>query len=106
MSRYQEFDPRELDILPFAEITHTVQIDRFASAPTREATFADFWDSLPTIYAGVSVRKVAQRMADAGESQAPRAAREFIPLSRLHTSVQPGLNPLVRGANSKPARHR
>ena len=75
MSRYQEFDPHKLDLLPFAEIPHTVQIDRFASAPIREATFADFWDSLPTIHAGASVRTVARRMAEArGKGRAIIAA--------------------------------
>jgi hypothetical protein len=63
MSRYSEFDPDCLDVRPFAEIKHTVHSDTFASAPSSNASFADFWSSLPRIYAGSAIRTAAARIA-------------------------------------------
>src|SRR5579872_6463334 len=65
MSRYLEFDPSELEVVPFSSTPHTVYRNQFAKAPMRGASFAEFWRSLPQIHAGSSVRTVAQRLAEA-----------------------------------------
>lgn len=65
MSRYPEFDPRKLDLVAFAQIPHTISQVQFCAIPTSEASFTQFWDSLPAIYAGVMVHEVVERMVEA-----------------------------------------
>lgn len=69
MSRYEEFDPICLHLLPFAQIPHTVSQQQFCAPPEAGASFAQFWNSLPAIYAGRNVHQVAERMVEARRSQ-------------------------------------
>jgi len=89
MSRYSEFDPDQLDVRPFAEIQHTVHSDKFASVPRSNASFADFWASLPRIHAGETVRTVASRIA-----QAKQKERGIIAACGAHV-VKCGLAPVL-----------
>lgn len=65
MSRYQEFDPGQLGLLSFAQIPHLVSQEQFCAPPEAGASFAQFWNSLPAIYAGNAVHRVAERLAEA-----------------------------------------
>ncbi len=69
MSRYEEFDPRCLRLLPFSQIPHTVSQQNFCAPPTAGASFAQFWNSLPAIYAGRGIHRVAERIVEARRSQ-------------------------------------
>ena len=69
MSRYEEFDPGCLSLLPFSQIPHTVSQQKFCAPPTAGASFAQFWNSLPAIYAGRSIHQVAERMVEARRSR-------------------------------------
>ena len=89
MSRYLEFDPDRLDLLPFSKIPHTVVKEQFASAPMRGASFADFWGSLPAIHAGNAVRTIVRRMVEA------RGKRRAIVAACGAHVVKCGLSPVL-----------
>src|SRR5258708_2022214 len=89
MSRYSEFDPEQLEIRPFAEIQHTVHCDKFASAPSSNTSFAAFWNSLPHIHAGDTIRTVAARVA-----LAKQKGRGIIAACGAHV-VKCGLAPVL-----------
>jgi hypothetical protein len=89
MSRYQEFDPERLDLRAFSQIPHTVSQEQFCSLPTSGASFSQFWNSLPAIYAGAMVHKVTERMVEA------RLANRAIVLACGAHVVKCGLAPAV-----------
>ena len=89
MSRHPEFDPRKLEMVAFAQIPHTISQEQFCDIPNSEASFTQFWDSLPAIYAGVMVHKVVERMVEA------RLAGRAIVLSCGAHVVKCGLAPAL-----------
>lgn len=89
MSRYQEFDPRHLNIRTFSQIPHTVSQEQFCSSPTSEASFAQFWNSLPAIYAGNTIHTVVERIVEAR-----RADRAIVVACGAHV-VKCGLAPAL-----------
>jgi hypothetical protein len=89
MSRYQEFDPGCLDLRAFSQIPHTVSQEQFCSPPTSGASFAQFWNSLPAIYAGAMVHKVTERIVEA------RLANRAVVLACGAHVVKCGLAPAV-----------
>ena len=89
MSRYTEFDPDRLELLPFADLPHVVFRDQFASPPQQDASFAQFWNSLPNVHAGASIRTLARRMVDARAD-----GRAIVAACGAHV-VKCGLSPVL-----------
>ena len=89
MSRYQEFDPTSLELLPFSKLPHLVSRDQFASVPSAGASFKQFWDSLPDVLAGAGIRTVVARMI-----QARAGGRAIVAACGGHV-VKCGLSPVL-----------
>lgn len=89
MSRYPEFDPSQLTDRPFAPQDSKVNTSLFASVPKQGASFAEFFESLPNILAGKTLRLVANAIV-----AARRKGRAVIVSCGGHV-VKCGLSPLL-----------
>lgn len=59
MSRYPEFDLRQVTTQPFAERASKVRVEDFAKPPYPGRSFAEFLGSLPNILAGPEIAAIA-----------------------------------------------
>lgn len=69
MSRYPEFNLPEATPQTDLSNDRCVQAEQFAGVPQPGASFVDFLASLPHIYAGEDIRRVASRIAAAREQK-------------------------------------
>jgi hypothetical protein len=91
MSRYAEFACDQIQTQPFAERVSTVQVEHFATPPQAGRSFAEFLESLPALYAGNSIRKVASRIVEA------RRRDRAVVLSCGGHVIKCGLAPMLIG---------
>jgi hypothetical protein len=89
MSRYSEFDLSRIRAQPIARRTSKVDAADFARPARPGATFAEFFDSLPQILAGASLREAVDAIA-----RAHRAGKPVIAAMGAHV-IKCGLTPVI-----------
>ena len=65
MSRYPEFDFSTIEGRSFAPSDSKVKVEMFAGKPRSGASFLEFWESLPSLLAGNTLRQAAEAIVQA-----------------------------------------